>query len=143
MPDSSIRFFTDDISFSLRERTQVRLWLQRVAKQQRRRIAELNYVFVSDKRLLEINQQFLDHNTYTDIITFPGELSHSGITGEIYISVDRVRENASEFKVNVREELHRVMAHGLLHLCGFKDKSPREQKLMRSQEEKALDLRTF
>jgi rRNA maturation RNase YbeY len=140
---SGIRFFTDDITYSLRHRSEVRRWLQRVAKQHHHKIADLNYIFVSDKRILDINRQFLDHDTYTDIITFPGSNGGNRLSGEIYISVDRVRENAKEFGSSLTDELHRVMAHGLLHLCGFKDKTPREQRLMRGQEEKALDLRTF
>lgn len=143
MPDQSIQFFSDGIKFSLRDKTKIRHWLNRVAKRHKFRIAELNYVFVSDKKLLEMNRQFLDHDTFTDIITFPSEADAGFISGEIYISVDRVADNASRFQQSRKDELCRVMAHGLLHLCGFKDKSEKEQRTMRVQEEKALDLRTF
>lgn len=90
-----------------------------------------------------MNRQFLNHDTLTDIITFPGEAPKGSLAGEIFISIDRVRDNASAFSQTQKDELCRVMAHGLLHLCGFKDKTEKDQRVMRSQEEKALDLRTF
>lgn len=121
----------------------LRLWLANVARLHKRKISGLNYIFVSDKQLLEMNRQFLNHDTYTDIITFESDCGKNAVCGEIYISIDRVRENAKKFDVGVKDELHRVMAHGLLHLCGFKDKSVKEQTVMRRQEEKALDLRSF
>lgn len=138
-----ISFFTDGTSFSLRNRLATRKWLERVARSHKRKIATLTYVFVSDSILAEMNTQFLNHNTFTDVITFPGEKSASSISGEIYISIDRVRENAKAFDESVKDELARVMAHGLLHLCGFKDKGAADAKTMRRQEEKALDLRTI
>ena len=143
MPQQRILFFSDGISFTLRNKGKVRTWLMRVAKSHRRTIASLTYVFVSDKRLLEMNRRFLDHNTLTDIITFPLDAAKGSVAGEIYISVDRVKENAVEFGVPYSNELARVMAHGLLHLCGFKDKSAKEQAVMRRQEEKALDLHSL
>ena len=143
MPEQRILFFTDGIQFSLRKRTQVRAWLDSVAKRHAKKIAHLNYIFVSDKRLLQINKDFLQHDTLTDIITFPGDAGKGFVSGEIYISIDRIRDNARQYGEPATTELHRVMAHGLLHLCGFKDKSPKDQLTMRSQEEKALDLRTF
>lgn len=143
MPLQSIQFFTDGIKFSLRDRTKVRTWLVRVARAHKLRIAQLNYVFVSDERLHEMNRQFLNHNTLTDIITFPNDAPKGSVAGEIFISLDRVKENAAKFDQTHKDELCRVMAHGLLHLCGFKDKSQKDQQLMRRQEEKALDLRTF
>ncbi len=90
-----------------------------------------------------MNRQYLDHNTFTDIITFQGDAPKGSIAGEIFISIDRVKANALQFKQSQKNELCRVMAHGLLHLCGFKDKTEKDQRVMRSQEEKALDLRTF
>lgn len=90
-----------------------------------------------------MNKQFLSHNTLTDIITFPCDAPKGSVSGEIFISIDRVNDNATKFKQSRKDELCRVMAHGLLHLCGFKDKSENDKRLMRSQEEKALDLRTF
>lgn len=143
MPANSILFFNDGLKYSLRDRNKVRLWLHRIARSHKKKISSLTYIFVSDKRLLEINKQFLDHDTYTDIVTFPGDSPKGTIAGEIYISIDRVKDNASNYQQSMKTELHRVMAHGLLHLCGFKDKTAAEQSVMRRQEEKALDLRSF
>lgn len=103
-------------------------------------MAELQYIFCSDDYLLQINRQFLHHDYYTDIITFDLTEESHPINAEIYISVDRVRDNAREFGNSLRTELHRVIFHGSLHLCGYKDKNPREQELMRQMEEKYLKL---
>jgi len=143
MPPESIQFFSDGIKYSLRDRASVRSWLRLLARKHKKKIAALNYVFVPDTKLLEINRQFLDHDTLTDIITFPGDAPKGHIAGEIYISIDRVKENSKQFGQSQKDELCRVMAHGLLHLCGFKDKSEKDQRVMRGQEEKALNLRSF
>ena len=144
MPRSGdkIQFFTNGIKYSLPERSATRKWLNRVARFHGKKIVALNYIFVTDKILHQMNKQFLNHDTLTDIITFPNNSGNSQLEGEIYISIERVRENANEFRQLLKTELARVMAHGLLHLCGFSDKSVKQQKEMRSQEEKALDLRT-
>ncbi|MBC7552951.1 MAG: rRNA maturation RNase YbeY [Taibaiella sp.] len=97
----------------------------------------LNYIFCDDDYLLVINKQYLDHDTLTDIITF--DLSEgTTLVGEIYVSVDRVKENAKQFNVSYIDELHRVIFHGALHLCGFKDKKPEDEREMRTQEDKCL-----
>lgn len=105
-----------------------------------KRIENLSYVFCNDEELLEINQEHLQHDTYTDIITFDLGDKQNSIDGEIYISVDRTTENAAAFHVKPEEELARVVFHGLLHLLGHKDKSPEEQAQMRDAEEEALKL---
>lgn len=115
-------------------------WLYAVARMHHRRLSELNYIFCSDHFLLEMNRRYLQHDTFTDIITFDNSDLPGIIEADIYISVDRVVENAGTFKVPVREELARVMAHGLLHLCGYGDKSPAEIAEMRKEEERALSL---
>jgi rRNA maturation RNase YbeY len=115
-------------------------WLHRVANSHKRRIAALNYIFCSDHFLLDINQEYLQHDTYTDIVTFDYSDVVGEIEGDIYISVDRVKENAEKYKVTFREELARVRAHGLLHLCGFGDKTPAEKLVMRREENLALGL---
>ena len=145
-PKTEILFFKENISFTLRNKSDIPHWLISIAKKHKRKITSLNYIFVNDKMLLEMNRKFLHHNTFTDIITFDysEELQNKNfIKGEIFISIDRVKENALKFKTTEKDELHRVMAHGLLHLCGFKDKSANDKKVMRSQEENALDLRSF
>lgn len=98
----------------------------------------LNYILCSDEYLLGINVQFLNHNTLTDIITFDLSESEDALTGEIYVSVERVAENAAKFGVSYADELHRVIFHGALHLCGFKDKKPADVQEMRKQEDKCL-----
>ncbi|CAN5285809.1 rRNA maturation RNase YbeY [soil metagenome] len=143
---NKILFFPGDIKYSLRNKSEIAKWLQAVSKKHKKRVDSLNYIFVSDEYLLNINKRFLRHNTLTDIITFDysaDKTGKNGIIGEIYISIPRIKENATIFKVTQTEELHRVMAHGLLHLCGYGDKTPAEIKRMRSEEENALDLRKF
>jgi len=124
----------------LKDRQILKIALNTLFKRERKRLAELRYIFVSDDRLLEINRQFLQHDYYTDIITFPLSEPGQPISAEIYISVDRVRENARELGNTVKNELLRVIFHGALHLCEYKDKTPREEKKMRQLEEKYLDL---
>jgi probable rRNA maturation factor len=125
---------------NLRERTKLKRFLVSIFKKEKKQLDELQYIFCSDDYLLEINRQYLNHDYYTDIITF--DLSEKGqlINAEIYISVDRVRENAREYGSSLKQELHRVMFHGALHLCGYKDKTITEKKLMRKMEGKYLHL---
>jgi rRNA maturation RNase YbeY len=123
---------------SLKDRRILKTTLAALFKKEKKKLAELHYIFVSDDRLLEINRQFLQHDLYTDIITFPLSEPGQPISGEIYISVDRVRENAREFGGTVKEELLRVIFHGALHLCGYKDKTTPQQREMRQLEEKYL-----
>ncbi len=137
----AIRFFVDDAPFKLKSQAIVRAWMERIATTHGATVASLNYIFVTDEALLKMNQEFLQHDTLTDIITFPDQSSTlSSIAGEIYISVDRVQDNAQVLGVDFNIELHRVMSHGLLHLIGFKDKSAKDIKAMRSAEDAALLL---
>jgi probable rRNA maturation factor len=135
----TIRFhFLEKIS--LKDRQILKTTLISLFKREKKTLAELQYIFCSDARLLGINRQFLQHDYYTDIITFPLSAPSEPITAEIYISVDQVRENAQEFGNTVKNELLRVIFHGALHLCGYGDKTPREVKKMRQLEEKYLVL---
>lgn len=114
-------------------------WLEGIATSESKTIGEISYVFCSDEFLLKINQDYLDHDTFTDIITF--DYCEEGlINGEIYISTDRVKENASNFGVSFINELQRVMAHGLLHLCGYGDKTEAEAQLMRDKENEKIGM---
>lgn len=115
----------------------VKLWLHKTAHVHGSRIEQLNFNFCSDADLLEINKKFLNHNTYTDIITFDYSEKQK-IAGEIYISTDRVTENAEKFSSAIEIELLRVLVHGVLHLCGFKDKSSVQKRQMRKNEDAAL-----
>lgn len=111
-------------------------WLMRVIEQEHKAPGEINFIFCDDAMLLEINIQFLRHRTLTDIITFPHE--GPALSGDIYISTERVADNAKKFKVTFEEELHRVMVHGILHLCGYTDKSTAEKAAMRTLEDQYL-----
>lgn len=135
-----IEFFKEDTNRELPLSGTHSLWLHDVSNKHDFEIHELNYIFCSDHYLLDINQKYLNHDYYTDIITFDNSDQHSVIEGDIFISVDRVQENATMFGTSFNEELYRVMVHGLLHLIGFDDKSESEKELMREKEEACLSL---
>lgn len=137
-----IRFFTEEIKFSLQNRGHIRSWIKEVIENEKGIPGELNFIFCGDSFLYELNKQFLGHTTLTDIITFPGN-TPGKISGEIYISIERVRENAIALKLSFEEELKRVIIHGVLHLAGYKDKSKMEKTLMRSKEDQYLQIARF
>jgi probable rRNA maturation factor len=122
----------------LKERRKLKEFIKHIVKKEKRTLASLDYVFCGDQYLLEINERYLQHDDYTDIITFDLSEGREDLTGEIYISVDRVKENASTFQTSFNEELHRVMFHGVLHLCGYGDKSASDRKIMKAKENKYL-----
>lgn len=131
---SKVCFFFETKGFTLENRTVLKQQIEELFRKEGKKLESLNYIFCSDKRLLEINQQYLQHDYYTDIITF--DLSAGTATlGEIYISIDRVRDNAKTLGTSFRSELHRVIFHGALHLCGYGDKKKEEVKIMRSRED--------
>ena len=122
-----------------RDKTRLRQFLVWLAGQEGYGIDHLTFVFCSDAYLLQINRQYLNHDTYTDIITFDLRESPGAISGEIYISIDRVRENAHSWEQPIYRELHRVIFHGLLHLCGYKDSLKADKDLMRRKEDSYLE----
>lgn len=132
-----MRYFEVDVSFRLKNRKKYSSWINEVAKQHGRKVLSLSINFCSDEYLLFLNKQYLNHNYYTDIITFD-YCKGDQLSGELYISVDRIKDNASNFGIPFISELNRVIIHGVLHLCGFKDKTPRQLKEMRKMEEEAL-----
>jgi rRNA maturation RNase YbeY len=134
----TISFNKADKNISLVNRVALKSFLEKQMKKEGIRIECLQYVFCSDKYLLEINKQFLNHDYYTDIISFDLSEVKGELIGDIYISVDRVKENAKLVKTTQTNELLRVIFHGALHFCGFKDKKPADAKLMRSMEDKWL-----
>ncbi len=135
MPSQSkVCFFFQGVKVNLAKRAELKKYIQTIFKKEGRGLESINYIFCTDKALLGINRQYLNHDFYTDIITF--DLSESdAVQAEIYISVDRVRENAVGLGVFFKSELHRVIFHGVLHLCGYKDKSGGENEKMREKEE--------
>lgn len=128
MSSQPIRFFTEDISFILKQKSAIRNWIDLTIRSESYRLKELNFIFCSDAYLLEMNQGYLNHDTFTDIITFDNSEEEGRIIGDIFISVERVRENAITFGVSETNELHRVMIHGVLHLLGYADKG-KEKRL--------------
>ncbi len=134
-PASNVQFHFKHSSLSLKDRRRVKLFLLDIFKKEKTRLASLTYIFCSDEDILEINQQFLHHNYYTDIISFNLANKNAAVEGEIYISLDRVKDNAKQLRQYSYIELHRVIFHGVLHLCGYKDKSPKELAEMRSKED--------
>ena len=136
-----VRYYSEDTKFVFKARQFNNLWLRMVAESEMKRIGALNYIFCSDHYILDINQKYLQHDYFTDVITFDyceGNL----LSGDVFISVDTVRENALTYDAaSFEEELYRVMVHGLLHLIGYDDHTPEQQKLMRSKENAYLDLR--
>jgi rRNA maturation RNase YbeY len=133
-------FYEQEIKSGLKDKRKLSTFLDGLVAKYLPKVkkAELNYIFCTDDYLLEMNQQFLDHDTLTDIITFDLSENKQNLIGEIYISIDRVRENAAKFDVTVKDELHRVIFHGALHLCGFKDKKEADKKIMRQKENDCL-----
>jgi rRNA maturation RNase YbeY len=132
-----IAFLTEDITFELKEKLKHKAWLKDAAKAEGFKIGELNYIFCSDAYLLDINQKYLGHDTLTDIVTFDNSEDPKMIEGDIFISIERVRENALKFDT-AESELKRVMVHGLLHLAGFKDKDKAQKELMTLKENEHL-----
>lgn len=135
----AINFSNNDIKFSLKEKTKLKNWIKKVVELQNKKVGEINYLFCDDEHALEVNQTYLNHDTYTDIITFD-YVEGNLISGDILISVDRVGDNAGKFGVPFEQELHRVIIHGVLHLLGNKDKTDAEAKKMRAKENEALEL---
>jgi rRNA maturation RNase YbeY len=128
-----IKFFSNT-SFRLANKDRVSLWLLDVIKNEEKSLNEISYNFCSDSELLKVNKEFLNHDTLTDIITFDYS-GLSGLSGEVLISTERVKENAQEFSQVFNVELRRVMVHGVLHLCGFKDKTDADKLIMTQKED--------
>lgn len=141
MPRAGIRFFNEQTQFSLPHPRKTARWLRLVATDEKASIGEVNYIFCSDAYLHTINKKYLKHDTYTDIITFDNSTTRNVLEGDIFISLDRVRENAAKYEVTFDEELHRVMVHGVLHLTGYTDKTPSQKQSMKKKEDAYLSLR--
>lgn len=137
----SINFFSEEIDFKLRNKTILRNWIKVIVKNENQKIEDLNFIFCDDEYLLNINKEYLDHDYYTDIITFDNrENINDPIASDIFISIDRVKDNSFKLKTSFDQELHRVMIHGILHLLGQGDKTDDEQLQMRKREEASLSL---
>lgn len=131
--------FNYEIDFTLENEDLYSDWIESVVKSEGKILGEINYIFCNDEYLHQINVQYLDHDTLTDIISFDyteGDI----ISGDIFLSVERVQDNANDFQVSFEEELKRVMSHGVLHYCGYKDKSEADEQLMRTKEEEKIQM---
>jgi probable rRNA maturation factor len=135
--ESGIYFSSEEVDFAFTGEERTSGWLQKVIEQEEKSLRLLNFIFCSDDFLHRLNVEYLHHDTLTDVITFPYE-EPPLVAGDIFISIDRVRENAAQFHTSFEQELSRVMVHGVLHLCGYGDKTEDEKKLMREKEDEAL-----
>lgn len=138
---SAIQFVNKKTRFKLKEKERIASWVERVVLMYHKFPGDIQYIFCDDTFLAEMNQQYLQHDTLTDIITFNYNSGHY-ISGDIFISIDRIKENAATYKTTVEDELHRVMIHGILHLCGLNDKTAKDKKLMQEKENEALEILT-
>ena len=135
-PESNIEFYCEETDFQLADENKIRTWIEKVAISESNEIGYVSFVFCSDDYLHKMNVEYLKHDTLTDIITFP--YKKNPIEGDVFISIDRVADNAKDFNQTFEHELHRVIIHGILHLCGYGDKTEVQEKKMRALEEKYL-----
>lgn len=135
-----VSFFSEDIDFKVVNPLKTKKWIKNASFSEGYEVSQLNYIFCSDEYLLEINKQYLDHDYFTDIITFDNSEEDKELEGDIYISVDRVRDNAETFHTDFDSEMRRVLIHGLLHLVGYEDSSEALKTAMRAKEDEYLRL---
>ncbi|MDL2265467.1 rRNA maturation RNase YbeY [Parabacteroides sp. OttesenSCG-928-G07] len=135
----AILYYAEDIRFPAIKRRKINHWIKQVAASYSKKIGDISYVFCSDEKILEINRTYLQHDYYTDIITFDYS-ENDKIAGDLFISIDTVATNAEKYQTTFDEELHRTIIHGILHLCGIDDKGPGEREKMEREENKALAL---
>jgi rRNA maturation RNase YbeY len=131
--------FNYELEFQLENEEQFSSWISNVISSESKKEGDINYIFCDDEYILEINKQYLNHDYYTDIISFDYSVGNE-LHGDIFVSIERVRENAIEFDVTFDEELKRVLAHGVLHYCGYKDKTEEEELVMRSKEDEKIKM---
>ncbi len=139
----AIHFFEEDVAYKVKHKMKVKQWVTAAIIEEGFKLQELNYILCSDEYLLKINQEYLDHDTYTDIITFDNSEEEGKITGDIFISIPRIIENAGKFNVSEADELHRVIIHGALHLLGYTDKDASSKQNMTQKEDYYLAKRAF
>jgi probable rRNA maturation factor len=135
-----ILFFTEGIGFQLRDKRKIRDWINSCVRNEKKVLRSINFIYCSDAYLLKLNIQYLGHKTLTDILTFGNSDQPDEISGDIFISIERVRENSIRFKTGFKSELHRVMIHGILHLCGHRDTLKSEKSAIRQKEDYCLSL---
>jgi probable rRNA maturation factor len=131
--------FNYENDFELSNEDQISIWISLVIQSENKKEGDINFIFCDDEYLLNLNQQYLDHDTLTDIISFDYSVGNE-LHGDIFISIERVLENAQDFNVTFEEELKRVLAHGILHYCGYKDKNEQDEQLMRAKEDEKIKM---
>ncbi len=141
MKNPPIHFFKETVKFRFNNKTEIQEWIIKAIKSEKKALENLNFIFCTDKHLRKINKTYLNHDYFTDIITFDNSSAKGEIEGDIFISIDRVLVNAKAYKVTVKDELHRVIIHGVLHLLGYSDKTDKSQKEMRAMEDRWLAKR--
>jgi len=139
---SKINFFTEDINYNLKGKTSIKKWITETIMSEGYELSELNFIFCSDEYLLRVNQDFLQHDYYTDVITFDNSEELKTILGDIFISIDRVKDNAKLNKASTHDELCRIMIHGTLHLLGYRDKTKKAKIEMTEKEDFYLERRS-
>lgn len=137
-----INFQTQDIDLVIKEKNKIRLWIVNAIKNEGKKTGDITYIFCSDNYLLQMNQQYLQHDDYTDVITFD-YTEGDRVSGDIFISYERILDNSSMLATKLEDELHRVMIHGIMHLCGYKDKKTEERANMTVKENQYLELFTL
>ena len=135
---TKVHFFSHDIQMRLKNTANLKHFIEFIFKKELQNLGSINYIFCSDKAILEINKKYLNHDFYTDVITFDLSLDNKAISGEVYISIERIRDNAKQLGVSIKSELHRVLFHAALHLCGYKDKKKKDKEIMRKKENELL-----
>jgi len=135
---TKIYFYSHDIPTNLKNATNLKEFIESIFKKEMQKIDSINYIFCSDKAVLEINKKYLNHDFYTDVITFNLSSNNKPISGEVYISIERVRDNAKQLGVSIKSELHRILFHAALHLCGYNDKKKKDKEIMRKRENELL-----
>src|SRR5436190_10499912 len=135
---TKVHFFSHDIPTNLKNTSTLKRFIELIFKNELQELESINYIFCSDKTILEINKKYLNHDFYTDVITFDLSKDNKTISGEVYISIERIRDNAKQLGLSIKSELHRVLFHAALHLCGYNDKKKKEKEIMRKRENELL-----
>ena len=135
---TKVHFFSHDVPTSLKNATKLKQFIELIFKKERQSLDSINYIFCSDRVILEINKKYLNHDFYTDVITFDLSTDHKAISAEVYISIERIRDNSKKLGLTIKSEFHRVLFHAALHLCGYNDKRIKDKEIMRKKEDQLL-----
>jgi len=135
---AKVYFFSYDIPVSLKNTAPLKHFIESIFRKEMQNLDSISYIFCSDRVILEINKKYLNHDFYTDVITFDLSTGNNGVSADVYISIERVRDNAKQLGITIKSELHRVLFHAALHLCGYNDKNKKDTQIMRKKESALL-----